>query len=143
MLSGFSRRMSSLFFGAQESGEQEVQRVSVSSLGTSTGLAFILTSTNLQKWVVNASGEQVGCDVWGCVANSVVYSILHPYQLLYDVELVPLVKSAVLENSWLDSSATENDITVWIIDMQMSGGSVAVLFALYCQGTPTAEHGLG
>ena len=62
---------------------------------------------------------------------------------MYDAVLMHLVKEAVLEEEWVELATPLDDITVWVMDMQLSGNYVAVLFAMRCEGKPTMEHGLG
>lgn len=61
MLSGFGRRMTSLFFGSQPSEVQETRKVAVGeqlSSSYNTASVFLLTNANLQKWHVDSANEQ-------------------------------------------------------------------------------------
>ena len=59
MLSGFGRRVSSLFFGSGPPDLQETRRV-VCKAGKDRGsFLFVLTNTHLQRWNLTETGEQV------------------------------------------------------------------------------------
>lgn len=61
----------------------------------------------------------------------------------YDVALVPLIKEAVQEK-WVESATPTNQgLSVWLMDMQLSADFVTILFAIRYEGKPTMEHGLG
>ena len=61
----------------------------------------------------------------------------------YDVALVPMIKEAMIQEWWVESTTPTEGASVWIMDMQLSVEFVAVLFAVRCEGRPTIEHGLG
>ena len=52
--------------------------------------------------------------------------------------MVSLLKDVILVNGWLDPTT---DPTIWIIDMQICKGFLALLFAV--SDGPTIEHGIG
>ena len=43
----------------------------------------------------------------------------------------------------MESATPIEEVSVWIMDMQLSVEFVVVLFAVRCKGRPTVEHGLG
>lgn len=51
-MSGISRRVSSLFFGSQSAEVQELRRTVVCKDEEMETLALVLTSSNLQRWLV-------------------------------------------------------------------------------------------
>ena len=64
-------------------------------------------------------------------------------QLSYDAALVPLIKEAV-QKEWVESTTpTDQGLSVWLMDMQLSADFVTILFAVRPEGKPTVEHGLG
>ena len=59
VLSGIGRKVSSLFFGWQPPEVQTLQRVVVSKGQEQECLALVLTTTNLQRWRLTPSTEEV------------------------------------------------------------------------------------
>ena len=61
VLSGISRRVSSLFFGSHTLEVQESRKVAIAERTKSSKDAsvFLLTNANLQKWHIDSSSEQV------------------------------------------------------------------------------------
>ena len=62
---------------------------------------------------------------------------------MYDVALVALIKEAVVHKEWVESVTPTDQLSVWLIDMQLSADFVTVLFAVRSEGKPSVEHGLG
>ena len=64
LLSGFGRRVSSLFFGSgggsgAGASQETLRLVSAGSGSSGPSGFFLLTATHLQKWVASGTGEQV------------------------------------------------------------------------------------
>jgi len=59
MLSGLGKRMTSMFFGSAASIQVEVKQVRTHLTNQGHVMAFILTATNIQRWNVSRSGDQV------------------------------------------------------------------------------------
>ena len=62
---------------------------------------------------------------------------------MYDAALVVLIKEAVIQGEWVELATPIDQISVWLMDMQLSVEFVTVLFAIRSEGKPTVEHGLG
>ena len=62
---------------------------------------------------------------------------------MYDAALVALIKEAVIQEEWVELATPIDQISMWLMDMQLSVEFATVLFAMRCDGKPTMEHGLG
>ena len=108
------------------------------SKGTSI---FLLTNSNLQKWHIDSTNEQVRSPSSLLLSTVATYLLL--VQLMYDAALVALIKEAVIQEEWVEIATPTDQISMWLMDMQLGVKFATVLFAIRCAGKPTVEHGLG
>ena len=96
VLSGLSRRVSSLFFGGGAAETQETRRV-VCGEERGVGVLFVLTDTHLQRWKAHNDTIEVRQWVWSCALLYIVegFEILH-----ISFELVLKYGSIIRPSSW-------------------------------------------
>lgn len=104
---------------------------------------FLLTNSNLQKWCIDSTNEQVRILVFIAFINTCHLHVIVLVQLMYDAELVALIKEAVIQEEWVEITTPTDQISMWLMDMQLCVKFAIVLFAIRCDGKPTVEHGLG
>lgn len=129
VFSGLGRRVSSLFFKSQQSEPQEAKRVIVDE---NREIAFVLTSTNLQRWKISRVNDEVSLP-----------EILHLFFIVFlqfqsDVGLIPLLKGLMNIAGWVDPAV---DPSISIIDMQICVGNVVLLFAVSEESV--SHYGIG
>lgn len=59
VFSGLGRRVSSIFFGSQNSEVEEARRVTVYQNDVSKVTALVLTSTNIKRWQITPDIDEV------------------------------------------------------------------------------------
>jgi nuclear pore complex protein Nup133 len=125
ILSGFGRRVSSLFFGSAGGGDQSsVEGRSIAVLHSHSGTSchlFVLVSSSLQllqKWVIEDRREQ----------------------MVYELSLEPVIGAPVIQRDWFKGQQVS--LKVWAVDVAVAQEHVVVLFAVGVEGSSVAEFGL-
>ncbi|CAI8057983.1 Nuclear pore complex protein Nup133 [Geodia barretti] len=121
ILSGFGRRVSSLFFGSAGGDQSSVEGRSIAVLDSHSGTSchlFVLVSSSLQllqKWVIEDGREQ----------------------MVFELSLEPVIGASVIQRDWFKGQQVS--LKVWAVDVAVAQEHVVVLFAVGVEGSSVAD----